>query len=179
MSWKAYEKVATFLLNQFSSEFDLEKVEKKQKIVGLRSKTPYEIDAKGIIKNGDGIILIECRKYKTQKQKQKDMAALAYTIIDTGAKGGIIVSPLNLQKGAQKIANAENITQVILNSDSTTVDYIIQFLNKVMIGAIVNENVSANDESDAELRRKCKKCSKEFIVTNDEYLCKSCSLELL
>jgi hypothetical protein len=40
---------------------------------------------------------------------------------------------------------------VILNSDSTSVDYINKFLNKVMIGTGVNENVRANNESDAEL----------------------------
>jgi hypothetical protein len=33
--WRTYEEVATFLLSQMAEEFDLERVEGKQKILGL------------------------------------------------------------------------------------------------------------------------------------------------
>jgi hypothetical protein len=62
------------------------------------------------------------------------MGELAYRIIDTGAKGGIIVSPLGLQEGADKIAAAENVVNVILNENCNRYEFMMRFLNKVMIG---------------------------------------------
>lgn len=53
--WKSYEEVATYLLNQFAEHFGLERVEAKQDVVGLRSKTAYEI-AKGCLTNDGGIL---------------------------------------------------------------------------------------------------------------------------
>ncbi len=44
--WKDYEGVATYLLNEFAKEFNLDRVEGKQKIDGKRSRTTWEIDAK-------------------------------------------------------------------------------------------------------------------------------------
>jgi hypothetical protein len=41
--------------------------------------------------------------------------------------GGIIVSPLGLQEGAQKVANAENVKHVTLGPDSTTNEYVMRF----------------------------------------------------
>ena len=38
----------------------------------------------------------------------------AYKIQDTGAAGGIVVSPLELQTGARRVAKAENIHRVFL-----------------------------------------------------------------
>ena len=59
MSWRSYEEVAVYLLNQFAHEFSLERVEGKQKIKGKRSATEWEIDAKGVRKGGEGFIVIE------------------------------------------------------------------------------------------------------------------------
>jgi hypothetical protein len=47
---------------------------------------------------------------------------LAYRIIDTGADGGILVSPLGLQEGAERVAAAENIISVRLNEDCNRYD---------------------------------------------------------
>jgi hypothetical protein len=88
-----YEKLATQLLNRFAKELDLELVQEKQKIKGNRSGLNYEIDAKGILSNGDGFVIVECRKHVKQRQKQENIAALAYRIHDTHAAGGIIVTP--------------------------------------------------------------------------------------
>jgi len=71
---------------------------------------------------------------------------LAYTIKDTRATGGIIVSPLGLQEGAAKIAQAENIINVIMNENSTRESYMLSFLNKVFIGLV--EHVHATDTVD-------------------------------
>jgi hypothetical protein len=133
-TWKSYEQVATYLLNQFASEFGLERVEGKQGIVGLRSGTSWEIDAKGIVKGNAGFMVVECRRYTTEKQNQEKIAGLAYRIIDSGAKGGIVVSPLGLQAGAKLVADAENILSAHLNEHSTQYNYILNFLNKVKLG---------------------------------------------
>ncbi|MFZ1080770.1 MAG: hypothetical protein WAO19_02460 [Candidatus Kryptoniota bacterium] len=133
-SWKSYEEVAQYLLDMMADQFGLSKVEGKQGIVGQRSGTTYEIDAKGIAKHGQGFVIIECRRYTTSKQKQENLAALAYRIIDTGAEGGIIVSPLGLQEGGSKIAQSENIVSVRLDENSTTKSYVLQFLNNCFAG---------------------------------------------
>jgi hypothetical protein len=151
-SWQNYEEVATYLLNQFASTFGLGSVEGKQIIAGTRSGTRWEIDAKGIKEDERGFVIIECRRYTKAKQSQEKLAALAYRIIDTGASGGIIVSPLGVQEGAAMIAGAENVKVVHLNENSTTSEYILQFLNKIMIG--VKDTISLTDEVEVVVVKK-------------------------
>ncbi len=141
--WESYEQVAQHILNEMADQFGLEKVEGKQDVLGSKTGTSYEIDAKGIALGGEGFILIECRCHTTSKQKQEHIAALAYKISDSKAIGGIIVSPLGLQQGAEKIARAENIVSVILNDKSTTKNYILKFLNKVFLH--ITDEISVSD----------------------------------
>ena len=141
--WESYEAVATYLLDQFASEFGLVRVEGKQSVVGQRSCTTWEIDAKGFREGDSGFVIVECRRHRTSKQSQEKIAALAYRIYDTGADGGIIVSPLGLQEGASKVAAAENIVNVHLDENCTEQEYFLQFLNKVMIG--LHDTVSIKD----------------------------------
>jgi hypothetical protein len=42
--WETYEEVATYLLNKFSSEFGLDRVEGQQKVQGKLSGTTWTID---------------------------------------------------------------------------------------------------------------------------------------
>lgn len=132
-SWKNYEEVATFLLNQISREFGLVRVEGKQQIEGQRSGTSWEVDAKGVCANQVGFFLIEIRRHTTRRLTQEATGALAYRIYDTGASGGIIVSPMGLQEGAEKVADAEGVHSVQLSAGSTTTEYVLRFLNKVML----------------------------------------------
>lgn len=142
-TWQSYEQVAQFLLDKFSKKFGLTRVEGKQKIIGTRSGTTYTIDAKGVRKEGNkAFVIVECRRYTTSRQNQERVGALAYRIIDTGAKGGIIVSPLGLQEGGEKIAQAENIIDVRLGENSTTTDYILSFLNKIFVGVTDKVQIS-------------------------------------
>jgi hypothetical protein len=145
-TWSSYEEVATYLLNEFAEKFGLERVEGKQLALGHRSGTIYEIDGKGFCHDGTGFVIVECRRYTTSKQNQEKVGALAYRIIDTGAKGGIIVSPLGLQEGANLIAGKENIVNVLLNKDSTQQGYFLQFLNKIMVGLHATLNFKASLE---------------------------------
>jgi hypothetical protein len=132
--WASYEEVATYLLNQFRDKFGFDRVEQKQIIQGKRSGTEYEIDAKGVYKENEGFVIIECRRYTKSRQSQEKIGGLAYRILDTGARGGILISPLGMQEGASKIADVENIVSVILDEKSTTHSYVMKFLNEVMIG---------------------------------------------
>jgi hypothetical protein len=102
------------------------------------------VDAKGVRSEADAFVIIECRRYTTSRQKQEHVAALAYRILDTGAAGGIVVSPLGLQKGAAMIAAAEGITPVYLCADATRADYILGFLNQLLTVASGKVNVNEN-----------------------------------
>jgi hypothetical protein len=171
--WKSYEEVATYLLNQCACELGLSKVEGKQSVPGLRSQTEWEIDAKGVSEGNEGFVIIECRRYTTSKQSQERIASLAYRILDTGAQRAIIVSPLGLQEGAQKVAQAERIVNVQLSPDSTPYEFAMQFLNKIFIG--VQERMFLREEVFVELIRACSKCGEKFSVMKNEYVCPKCS----
>jgi Restriction endonuclease len=145
--WKTYEEVAAYILEQFASTFGLDRVEPKQKVKGRA--TDWEIDAKGVCEDGVGFLVIECRRYTTRGLSQEHLGSLAYRIKDMGAAGGIVVTPLDLQAGATSIAAAENIKHVTLNPESTTKEYVMQFLNQIFVG----EAGMAMDQIDDELIR--------------------------
>lgn len=140
--WQSYEEVAQYLLDQFAENFNLGRVEGKQIIPG-ESGTEWEIDAKGVMDDGEGFIVVECRRYTTSRLSQESMAALAFRIRDTGAKGGMVVSPLELQSGAKKVAAHCNIKHVTLDPKSTTSEYMLKFLNQIFIG--VTETITMSD----------------------------------
>jgi hypothetical protein len=148
-AWETYEQVAAYLLNQFASEFGLQKVEGKQKVSGKMSGTEWEIDAKGVGHSGEVFLIVECRRSTTSRQSQEKVGGLAYRIFDTGAKGGIMVSPLGLHEGASKIARAANIYSVVLNKDSTTSEYVLEFLNKLRVGKLLEAKVTGTGSMSA------------------------------
>ena len=170
--WTTYEEVAAYLLNQYATEFGLERVEGKQDVIGKKSGTSWQIDAKGIREGQEGFVVIECRRYTTSKQNQEKLGGLAYRIFDSGADGGIIVSPLGLQEGAQKVAAAENILNVTLDAESTPTEFIMRFLNKLMIG--VEDKLGLHDSVAVEHHRRCTDCGQSFIVRDNEMCCAEC-----
>lgn len=172
-AWSTYEEVATYLLDQNSNEFGLEKVEGKQSLSGKRSGTNWVVDAKGIKDDGIGFVIIECRRYTTSKQNQEKMGALAYRIIDTGASGGIIVSPMGLQPGAEKVASSEGILEVMLDADSTPHEFAMRFLNKLMVG--VHDTGTVSDKVTEIVHRICERCGKRFEVKENEKVCPDCA----
>jgi hypothetical protein len=132
--WETYEQVAQYLLDKFCQKFGLERVQGKHNLPGELTGTNWEIDAKGVRQGGEGFLIVECRRYTTSKVSQEDVGSIAWRIIDTGANGGIIVSPLDLQEGAKKVANARNVKQVTLHPESTTTEYVMRFLNEIFAG---------------------------------------------
>ena len=146
--WRKYEKVAQYLLNEFASHFGLGHVEGKQIIPGA-SGANWEIEAKGVAASGEGFVIVECRRYTTCKIDQERVGSLAFRIIDTEASGGILVSPFDLQSGAKKVAAHSNIQHVILDPASTTTEYVMSFLNNVLIG--VSDKITLKDSATIEL----------------------------
>jgi hypothetical protein len=131
--WRSYEEVAQYLLDHWAGLLGLRTVQGKQMILGRASGTSWEIDAKGVREDG-GEVIVECRCRTTSRTKQEEVAALAYRIQDTGAKGGILVSPLGFQEGAARVAAATNIVSVTLKPESTTTEYVMTFLNHIIVG---------------------------------------------
>jgi hypothetical protein len=145
--WESYEDVARELIRQFKAEFGLVDVEGKQDIPG-KSGTSWEIEAKGIKEGESGFVIVECRRYTTSRLKQESMAGLAFRISDTGASGGIVITPIGLQEGAQKVARSSGIETIILTPDSTTTNYVMQYLQKIMVGITETATVSDSVHDD-------------------------------
>lgn len=151
VSWKNYELVAQYVLERIGERFGLAEVQGKQLVVGRRTGTEWEIDAKGV-RDGDGaIILIECRRHGN-RLSQEAVAAVAFRIIDTGAEGGIIVSPLPLQKGAAKVAAATGIKHVQLRPESTREFWIAEIEKVVHIEKTETAKIAVRDAFEIILR---------------------------
>lgn len=131
--WRTYEEVATYLLNQFAKHFKLGRFEGKQVVAGA-SGTEWELDAKGCSHDGSHFINVECKRHTKTGISQAIVAGTAWAIVDTGAGGGILVSPCGLQEGAKKVADAAKIVEVVLDQNSTTTDYLMRFLGQVCVG---------------------------------------------
>jgi hypothetical protein len=149
-AWKSYEEVTQYLLGQFAGHFKLGRVEGKQILPG-NSGTEWEIEAKGIKGDGEGFLIVECRRHTKSRLNQESIAGLAFRIKDTGAQGGIIVTPLKLQKGAKKVAEHSEILHVTLDPRSTTSDYLMQFLNQIFVG--ISETQTVTDRVDFQVFR--------------------------
>lgn len=146
--WQTYEQVAAFLLNQMADHFGVGRFEGKQVIPG-RSGAQWEIDAKGCSDDGAKLLVVECKRHTTARISQAITGSLAWTISDTGADGGILVSPLGLQAGARMVAQKEGIIEVVLDENSTNTDHFLRFLDQIVVG--VGQAVSLGDFYDVEI----------------------------
>ena len=151
-SWPAYETAARAVVADLRTKLGVQSVEGKQMIPGA-SGTTWEIDGRAFLQGNSGYLVIEARRHTSSGQKQEDLAALAYRITDVGASGGIIVSPLPLQSGAQLVANHENIAHIRLDSSSTAEQYLAQFMGQTFHGALCVSAAHATSMADIEVRR--------------------------
>lgn len=140
-SWRNYEQVAEYLLDKFSSDYGFTRVEGKQHASG-KSGTQWEIDAKAI--RGENFFIVECKKWKNTID-QETVGGLAFRIDDTSADGGILVSPMDFQKGAKLVAASNNIMHAQLPTDSTIDNYLMKFMGEVKIGILEHCNVAVTD----------------------------------
>jgi len=148
--WRKYEEVAQFLLDKFADQLGLERVEAKQKIIGLISGRKIEIDGKGVRQGNGGIVVVECKKFKDRVEAEK-LEALAFRIQDAGADGGIIVTPIDLQAGAKKIAESQDIITVRMPQDSTIENYVFKLFSQVFAG--VTHTLNVHTRADAVVDR--------------------------
>jgi hypothetical protein len=151
-TWKSYEEVARHLLETVGDllGLKLERVEGKQTLVG-ESGTEWEIDAKGVKAESEAIVVVECRRYRKSKIKQSAVASLAWAIGDVGASGGIIVTPIGVQKGGQLVAQSADIHIVHLDANATPTDFRIEFLEKVVHGVSANLGATATLTAEVEI----------------------------
>lgn len=161
------------MLEKIKKELKLQSIEGKQKLIGLDTGTEWEVDAKGVSEESEGIVLIECRRYTASRQNQERVAALAYRIHDTRARGGIMVTPLGLQSGAKRVAEANNIKSVEIDANSTPENFAMRFLKQLFGG--VTDKIGLSDAVDAVVIKKCKACGSSFKQINDEVLCANCN----
>ncbi|MBD2129460.1 restriction endonuclease [Microcoleus sp. ZQ-A2] len=130
-----YENLTRKILNddRLRPYLDLARVETyTRSFPGKKTGADWKADAFGYDLDG-GLVLIECKHYKKGKLKQNQVGGFAYTIQDTGAKRGIIVTTLGLQSGAIKVAKAENITLIRLDYNSTDKDFTVHLVNRAVI----------------------------------------------
>lgn len=87
------------MLTDLHAEIGVAAVEGKQSLRG-ESSTNWELDAVAWLEGGERFLGVEARRNTKARQKQEALAALAGHIRDLDAAGGVIVSPLPLQSGA-------------------------------------------------------------------------------
>jgi hypothetical protein len=132
--WERYEDVTRQLLLDIRDVLGLSKVESKQVIPG-NSGTEWEIDVLAYDINTDKLILVECKQRTNSNLTQSLVGGFAYTIKDTNADRGIIVTTIGLQEGAEKIAAYEKISLIKLTIDITnnSEDYIAKLSNQIFL----------------------------------------------
>ena len=127
-----YEQVTRKILEDCREQLGYREVHPKGKILG-KSGTQWEIDATCYLADNKAI-LVECRRHTTRKIDQEQVAGLVFRITDTGAKGGLMVTPLGYQLGAKLVAQAQKITLATLNPDATEREYVLSVAERLFIG---------------------------------------------
>lgn len=133
--WENYEQVAGQLLRDIKDRLSLSRIEPKQKRTG--DATDWEVDVVAYEAHTEKLILVEC-KLLSYRVDQRTMGSFAYSIKDSGAKGGIFVTTIGFQTGARKIANKEKIAQIILRGDSDVDNYVAELMNHIVIKITVD-----------------------------------------
>ena len=138
--WVIYENAARRVLGDIRQELGITSVEGKQTLEG-NSGASWEVDARALKEGSEGFLLVEVRRHTSSGVKQEAVAAIAYRIQDLGGSGGIIVSPLPLQEGAQRVAASTDIAHVLLSPDSSPENYLAEFMGRRFLSATVSEIV--------------------------------------
>jgi hypothetical protein len=151
-AWQRYEAAARSVLQQIGGTLGVATVEGKQVLDG-KSGTQWEVDAKALTEDGQDFLVVEVRRYTTSSLKQEGVAALAFRVEDVGAAGGIVVSPLPLQRGAELVARYAGIEHIRLTPDSTATDYLAEYMGRRFIGVSAVDSITLTDSCDAQVVR--------------------------
>ena len=131
--WERYEQVVRTILESLREHLGYSRVDPKGDLPG-RSGTEWEIDATAYQLADGKLVLIECKDYPDRKVTQGEMGVHAYHIIETGAAGGLFVTPVGYQKGAKLVANAAKIGMATLNLDATEREYDLNIAGRLFFG---------------------------------------------
>ena len=129
-TWETYEQVTEEILREAGSILGIDLVESKQKVTG--QATDWEVDVKAVDTSTGKTVLVECKRHG-RRVNQATVASLAYQIQDTRANRGIIVTPIGLQEGAQRIAAMHNIQVVRLSADSDIENFVAYLADRVFV----------------------------------------------
>lgn len=142
-SWSNYEAAAISAISALRNELKVSKVEGKQTLTGSSGPT-WEIDAKAWCEDSENFLIIEARCHTSSGLKQEALAAIAFRVNDLGAVGGIVVSPLPLQKGAKLIAASSGIEHVLLSATSTPEHYLAEYMGHRFHGFGFSDSISGS-----------------------------------
>lgn len=129
-TWRNYEELARHVLLSFADMLGISEVEAKQRLAGA-SGTKWEIDAKGVMADGYGFLIIECKERDDARLKQDDIASLAFKVKDVGAHGAVIVTSIGLQEGAEKIAKYCDFKVVYLPKNQSFEQFVAHCGNRI------------------------------------------------
>ncbi len=129
-----FENVAFEVLTKLAPFLGLTSVEEGKQDLEAESGPPWQADL--VAYNEAGLIKIECKYRANQRDrvKRSDVAVLAFSIQDTGAVGGIIVSCHPLQEGAQALADHQGIPHLIIDSSSNLIEYKAKIKEMIFAG---------------------------------------------
>jgi hypothetical protein len=107
------------------------------------------------------------------ENKSEQVGGLAHRMSDTGAEGGMFVSPLGFQEGASKVGASQNIISVEIHPNSTETDFVVRALDKLLLGIRIRGKGALTGELG--LLRACTKCGKQFSPSGSETICGDCA----
>ena len=118
-----------------------------------RKLRPWDIEVAGYKQGSRRLILVEC-KNRSRNIEPEQAGGFAYRIEDTGAERGYLVTPLDkgLSKGAQEIADYEQIRHIQVARESTPDDYVMRCADNLFVG--VSDTLRLTDEVTAVVVRK-------------------------
>lgn len=126
-TWQTYEEVARAVLNDLRKHLGIADITGYKDLPG-NSGTSWRVEGTATSTEDGGILIVECREHKSKALTQESVGGLAFRIIDTNGSGGILVTPLPLQKSAKLVAKAQNIKHVMLEPWSTSENYLAEFM---------------------------------------------------
>jgi len=110
-----FERVTRVILHNLRQHLGYEKIEGSKRYKGKSSGRKRQIDAT-VYRTDGKMIIVECKRHK-RKVGIKSIGEFYYVINrEVGAGGGLIVSSVGFDAGAQAVANAAN--KILCDSQS-------------------------------------------------------------
>jgi hypothetical protein len=168
-----YEDVTKTILNALRSHLGLACVQGEVRHEG-ESGTAWNVDASCYRQDDGALLLVECRRKTTRRVDQEEMAGFAFRIGDTGASGGLMVTPIGYQKGAKAVAGATRIGLATLNPDATSREYTLEIAERLFHGLLISDHGHETDH--VFVHRTCGACGGELTARDagETYTCPAC-----